>query len=104
MPSKSAQLLLENIIATTAAPSALINNMAFQLIHIEISPDAHVENKVIARFLLSLIQQRYPSSLQKAIATFHEDDESSKENLDQLLISLSTVKSNCFLQDIGLIR
>lgn len=98
LPSKSSQVLLEGIIATTATPCTVINNMAFQLIQIEIDPSAHVENKVLARFLLSIIQQRHPLSLQSAIGALHEDDVSSKETLDQLLISLSTVRANCSSQ------
>jgi len=94
LPSKNSQVLLEGIIATTATPCTVIKNMASQLIQIETDPSAHVEKEVVARFLLSLIQQRHPLSLQSAIDALQEDDVSSKEILDRLLLSLSTVRVN----------
>jgi len=94
LPSKSSQVLLEAIIATTAMPCTVIKNMAFELIQIEIDPSAHVEKGVVARFLLSLIQQRHPLPLQSAIDALQEDDVTSKETLDHLLLSLSTVRAH----------
>jgi U3 small nucleolar RNA-associated protein 10 len=86
------QAFLESIIATPAVPLTVINSLTSQLIKIAVKPEDERDKSTIARRLLSLIHQRYPHSLRSAADLLSEEEESSKEILDQLVIALATVR------------
>ncbi|KAF8966928.1 armadillo-type protein [Flammula alnicola] len=83
--------LLEAIIATPTTPLSVIEILITSLLNIAVKPEAETQSLLISRHLLSLIQQRHPNLLQKSTEALSEDDESVKEAIEQLIISLSTV-------------
>jgi predicted thioredoxin/glutaredoxin len=83
--------LLEKIIATSTMPSAVILALTTSLVKDVLDPASEAQIVLTARRLLSLIQPRHPSVLQKVAETLSEADESSNDALEQLVISLSMV-------------
>ena len=83
--------LLEDIIATSAMPSTVILALTTSLMKDVLDPSSEAQIVLTARRLLSLIQPRHPSVLQKVAKTLSEADESANDAVDQLVISLSMV-------------
>ena len=83
--------LLEKIIATSTMPSTVILALTTSLMKDVLDPTSETQIVLIARRLLSLIQPRHPSVLQKVAETLSEADESANDALEQLVISLSMV-------------
>jgi hypothetical protein len=86
------QVFLESVIATPALPPAIIDSLSSQLIKIAVKSEDETDKHIVARRLLSLIHQRYPHSLRSAANLLSNEDESLKEALDQLVITLSIVR------------
>jgi hypothetical protein len=85
------QVFLESIIATPALSDTVIDSLTSQLIKVAVESEDEAEKNTIARRLLSLIHQRHPRSLRTAANLLSEEEESSKDVLDQLVFTLSTV-------------
>lgn len=83
--------LLEKIIATSAMPSTVIVALTTSLMKDVLNPTSETQIVMTARRLLSLIQPRHPSVLQKVAETLSEADESVIDAVEQLVISLSMV-------------
>ena len=83
--------LLEEIIATSTMPSTVILALTTSLMKDVLEPTSEAQIVLTARRLLSLIQPRHPSVLQKVAETLSEADESAKDTVEQLVISLSMV-------------
>jgi predicted thioredoxin/glutaredoxin len=83
--------LLEKIIATSTMPSTVILALTTSLMKDVIDSTSEAQIVVTARRLLSLIQPRHPSVLQRVAETLSEDDESASDAVEQLVISLSMV-------------
>jgi len=83
--------LLEKIIATSAMPSTVIVALTTSLMKDVLNPTSETQIVMTARRLLSLIQPRHPSVLQKVAETLSEADESLIDAVEQLVISLSMV-------------
>ncbi|KAF9480276.1 hypothetical protein BDN70DRAFT_905831 [Pholiota conissans] len=81
--------IIESIIAISATPISVVQDLTTSLLAIGTNPQAEKENLLASRRLLSLIQQRHPTLLQKVANNLSEDDESLTEAVEQLLISLS---------------
>ena len=83
--------LLEKIIATSTMPSTVILALTTSLMKNVLNPASDAQIVLTARRLLSLIQPRHPSVLQKVAETLSEVDESANDAVEQLVISLSMV-------------
>ena len=81
--------LLEKIIATSTMPSTVILALTTSIMKDVLDPTSEAQIVLTARRLLSLIQPRHPSVLQKVAETL--SDESTNEAVEQLVISLSMV-------------
>ena len=68
-----------------------MDSLTSELIKIAIKSEDEMDKKAIADRLLSLIHQRYPRALRSAAELLSVENESLKEVLDQLVITLSTV-------------
>ena len=84
--------LLEEIIATSTMPSTVILALTTSLMKDVLDPTSEAQIVLTARSLLSLIQPRHPSVLQKVAETLSESDEFANEAVEQLVFSLSMVK------------
>ena len=84
--------LLEEIIATSTMPSTVILALTTSLMKDVLDPTSEAQIVLTARRLLSLIQPRHPSVLQKIAETLSESDELANEAVEQLVFSLSMVK------------
>lgn len=85
--------LLEEIIAASTMPSTVIFALTTSLMKDVLDPTSETQIVLTARRLLSLIQPRHPSVLQKVAQTLSEADESANDAVEQLVISLSMVIS-----------
>ena len=83
--------LLEEIIATSTMPSTVFLALTTSLMKHVLDPTSEAQIVLTARRLLSLIQPRHPSVLQKVAETLSEADESANDAVEQLVISLSMV-------------
>ena len=83
--------LLEEIIATSTMPSTVILALTTSLMKDVLDPTSEAQIVLTARRLLSLIQPRHSSVLQKVAETLSEADESANDAVEQLVISLSMV-------------
>ena len=85
--------VLETLIATSTVPLSVLEILTTELLGIAAQPDCEAQNLLLARRLLSLIQQRHPILLRKAAETLcsDDDDESLKDAVEQQIISISTV-------------
>jgi U3 small nucleolar RNA-associated protein 10 len=86
--------VLETLIATSTVPLSVLEILTTELLSIAAKPDCEAQNLLLARRLLSLIQQRHPIILRKAAETLcddDDDDESLKDAVEQQIISISTV-------------
>ncbi|KDR78387.1 hypothetical protein GALMADRAFT_245550 [Galerina marginata CBS 339.88] len=82
--------LLEAVIATSTTPFSVIEVISSSLLKIGVNSEGKNQISLIARRLLSLIQQRHPELLQKAVESFGDDD-SENGAVEQLIISLATI-------------
>lgn len=82
--------LLEEIIARSM-PSPVTVALTTSLMKVILDPTSEMQIIMIARRLLSLIQPRHPSLLQKVAESLSEADESVNDAVEQLVISLSMV-------------
>lgn len=85
--------VLETLIATSTVPLSVLEILTTELLGIAAKPDCEAQNLLLARRLLSLIQQRHPILLRKAAETLcgDDDDEALKDAVEQQIISISTV-------------
>ena len=83
--------LVEEIIATSTMPSIVILALTTSLMKVVLDPTSEAQIVMTARRLLSLIQPRHPSVLQKVAGTLSKVDESASDAVEQLVISLSMV-------------
>ena len=85
--------VLETLIATSTVPLSVLDILTTELLSIAAKPDCEAQNLLLARRLLSHIQQRHPILLRKAAETLcnDDDDESLKDAVEQQIISISTV-------------
>ena len=83
--------LIEELIATSTMPSTVILALTTSLMKDVLDPTSEAQIVLTARRLLSLIQPRHPSVLQKVAETLSEADELANEAIEQLVISLSMV-------------
>ncbi|KAF8797612.1 hypothetical protein BYT27DRAFT_7204423 [Phlegmacium glaucopus] len=81
--------LLEKIIAASNMPSTVIVALTTSLMKDVLNPTSETQTVMTGRRLLSLIQPRHPSVLQKVAGTLSEADESVNDAVEQLVISLS---------------
>ena len=89
--------VLETLIATSTVPLSVVEILTTELLGIAAKPDCEAQNLLLARRLLSFIQQRHPILLRKAAETLCDNDnESLKDAVEQQIISISTVTWFCF--------
>ncbi|KAF8154101.1 hypothetical protein B0H34DRAFT_800000 [Crassisporium funariophilum] len=84
--------ILKTVIAASTTSLSVIETMTTLLIQLVLKPEVEKEIVLVARHLLSLIQQRYPLVLQRVAEALGEDDESVNDAVAQLTISLSMTK------------
>ena len=84
--------LLEEFIATSTMPSAVIVALTTSLMTNVLNPTSETQIIMTARRLLSLIQPRHPLVLQKVAKTLSEANEAVNDTVEQLIISLSMVR------------
>ncbi|KAH6904492.1 hypothetical protein BKA70DRAFT_1373519 [Coprinopsis sp. MPI-PUGE-AT-0042] len=80
---------IENLIASPGVPDAVLARLTSSLIH-SASADP---SSFASRRLLASLQQRHPSTVQKVAREIIEEDEDSKEPVEQLILSLSVAQS-----------
>ncbi|KAF9553866.1 hypothetical protein CPC08DRAFT_672807 [Agrocybe pediades] len=83
--------LLEAIIAAQSTPALVIETLATSLLKTAVGTDADSNVTLSARRLLAQVRQRQPDLLEKALESYAEEEESLKDALEQLSISLSTI-------------
>lgn len=83
--------LLETIITTSTMPPTVVLALTTSLMKDVLNSTSEAQIVLTARRLLSLIQPRHPSVLQKVAETLSEADESANDAVEQLVISLSMV-------------
>ena len=88
MVDEDSVMLLEKIIATSPMPSSVILALTTSLMKVVLDPISEAQIVMTARRLLSLIQPRHPSVLQRVAETL---DKSANDAVEQLVISLSMV-------------
>lgn len=91
LQNSTAVTLLEGIISMTNSPHSVIKISTVNLLSISTKHDADTQTLLVSRRLLYLIQQRHPGIFGKSVDEICEHDESVKEAVEQLLISLTMV-------------
>ncbi|KJA17838.1 hypothetical protein HYPSUDRAFT_191636 [Hypholoma sublateritium FD-334 SS-4] len=89
LQNSTAVTLLEGIISMKLPPHSVIEISTASLLSISIKHDADNQGLLVSRRLLSLIQQVHPEIFGKSVDEVCGQDESVKEAVEQLLISLS---------------
>jgi len=90
---EASQSILESLIATRTVPTTVINTLTMTLVQVAVESSTDTQSVLIARKMVSLIHQRSPTALRKAVDVLSEADLGLEEALEQLYISLSTVSS-----------
>jgi U3 small nucleolar RNA-associated protein 10 len=83
--------LLESIIATPSTPIDTVATLTVHLMTVSVNAEIDSQNQLTSRRLLALVQQRHPAILASCADATMESDESLKEAVEQLVISLSVV-------------
>jgi len=92
---EASQSILESLIATQTVPTTVINTLTMTLVQVAVESSTDTQSVLIARKMVSLIHQRSPTALRKAVDVLSEANLGLEEALEQLYISLSTVSSLC---------
>ncbi|KAF4611649.1 hypothetical protein D9613_003824 [Agrocybe pediades] len=82
---------LEATVAAQSTPAPVIETLATSLLKTAVGTDADSNVTLSARRLLAQVRQRQPDLLEKALESYAEEEESLKDALEQLSISLSTI-------------
>lgn len=90
LEDEKALSLLEAIISVPNLPALVINQSASMLLAVS-ATNKITPASTSARRLLSIIQQRHPLTLQEAAQLLIEQDETLREAVEQLILSLSVV-------------
>jgi len=96
--------ILEAIIATQSSPASVIETLTASLLKNAINADDDNNVTITTRRLLAQVRQRQPQLLENAVESCAQEDESLKDALEQLIISLSTVRLHTYCYRIVLIR
>lgn len=84
---------MEAIIVLNNVPEAVFSQLASLLMKDVTSSENDGPTTFGARRLLSLVYQRYPSAISSAADDFCQKDETIKIQIEQLILSFSTVCS-----------
>jgi U3 small nucleolar RNA-associated protein 10 len=84
---------LQSIVTSSSVPSAITRRLTRLLIDIVVSSE-DTDDTASQRAMLSTIQQRYPSILQKTTEEIIPEKEDIKEAIEQLIISLSMASTS----------
>jgi U3 small nucleolar RNA-associated protein 10 len=84
---------METIIVLNNVPEAIFAKLASLLMKDVTSSESAEPTTFGARRLLSLVHQRYPSAISSAAADLCRQDETIKIQIEQLILSFSTVCS-----------
>jgi len=84
---------MEAIIVLNNVPEAIFARLASLLMRDVTSSESDGSTTFEARRLLSLVHQRYPSAISSAADDFCQQDETIKIQIEQLILSFSTVCS-----------
>jgi U3 small nucleolar RNA-associated protein 10 len=84
---------LQSIVTSSSVPSAITRRLTRLLIDIVVS-SKDTDDTASQRAMLSTIQQRYPSILQKTTEEIIPEKEDIKEAIEQLIISLSMASAS----------
>jgi len=87
LPHEQASALLESVIRSSNIPSSVTNHVAFLLIKEALSEE-DPEKVAVARSLLSMVQQRYPDTFQRATKVELGENEELRQAIDQLSLSM----------------
>ncbi len=86
-------MLLESILSTPGIPSSVVERTTTLLIGESISQDSS-ERVAPSRTLLSIVQQRHPHIFQQTAKAERDTGEELQVEIDQLILSVSLVRSN----------
>ena len=78
---------VENLIVTASAPDAVLIHLTRLLAKAVLSAETSLKE----RQLLSMLHQRHPTIVQRITEEIIVEDENSKDAVEQLVMSLSTV-------------
>lgn len=87
--------IIETLISSSHTPTAVIAQLAELLIPAATTSNAPAAEIATARRILSAIQQRHPAILQNSGKRLIENEEGLKDQIEQLMISLSIVRFIC---------
>ncbi|KAF9468309.1 hypothetical protein BDZ94DRAFT_1246474 [Collybia nuda] len=91
LEDEHASSLLETIISTSNLPPLVVNQLASLLLSTSLLTKI-TSASTTARRLLFIFQQRHPLALQEAAETLTQQDETLKESVEQLIVSLAVVQ------------
>jgi U3 small nucleolar RNA-associated protein 10 len=95
LPEDTTLDTLQSLLTSTKVPNAIIHPLAVLLIDAVVSSEETIDT-ALHRAMLSTIQQRHPTVLQKAAEGVISDDEDLKDAVEQLIISLSMVRDKTY--------
>jgi hypothetical protein len=101
LPEDAAHTALQSILTSSKVPNAVTRRLTMLLIAAVVSSGDSADS-VPSRAILSTIQQRYPSILQKVADETIAEKEDVTEAVEQLIISLSmvTVSQHVYIRTI----